>query len=97
MAAADPPPTISTDDDLLTAAEVAQYLKTTERYVWKLGRLGVLPRVVLPGGRLVRFARRDVDAMIASARQTNSAEPEPEQSSRFSRRGRTAVQTSMRF
>jgi excisionase family DNA binding protein len=60
-------------DRLLTAAEVADRLGTTERYVWSLGRRGILPRIVLPGGRLVRFQESDVDAMIAAGRSTEPA------------------------
>ena len=50
---------------LLTAAEVAERLGYTERYVWKLGREGVLPRVKLPGRKYVRFPERDVERFIA--------------------------------
>jgi excisionase family DNA binding protein len=42
-------------DPLLTAAEAAQLLAYTERYVWRLGREGVLPRVKPPGRKYVRF------------------------------------------
>jgi excisionase family DNA binding protein len=60
---------------LLTAAEVAELLGTTERYVWNLGRRGVLPRVILPGGRLVRFEESAVDALIAAGRTAHATEP----------------------
>jgi excisionase family DNA binding protein len=53
---------------LLTAAEVAARLGYTERYVWKLGREGVLPRVKLPGRKYVRFAEADVEHFIHGAR-----------------------------
>ena len=53
---------------LLTAAEVAERLGFTERYVWKLGREGVLPRVKLPGRKYVRFAERDVEQFISDSR-----------------------------
>lgn len=80
---------------LLTAAEVAERLGTTERYVWSLGRRGILARVVLPGGHLVRFMERDVDAMIEEAR---SSEPAPRRRPRRAPRERAATaQTSLRF
>ena len=55
---------------LLTAAEVAERLGYTERYVWKLGREGVLPRIKLPGRKYVRFAESDVEAFVASCRES---------------------------
>ena len=68
---------------LLTAAQVAERLGYTERYVWRLGREGVLPRIKLPGRKYVRFAERDVDRFvvrhrrdaIASARVAAPARP----------------------
>jgi excisionase family DNA binding protein len=82
-------------DRLLTAAEVAERLGTTVRYVWSLGRRGILARVVLPGGRLVRFQESDVDAMIAAGR---SSEPAPRRQPTSNGRGRAATaQISMRF
>jgi excisionase family DNA binding protein len=60
---------------LLTAAEVAELLGTTERYVWSLGRRGVLPRVILPGGRLVRFEESAVDELIAAGRTAETSTP----------------------
>ncbi len=54
---------------LLTAAEVAERLGFTERYVWRLGREGVLPRIKLPGRKYVRFAEEDVVRFIAGARE----------------------------
>jgi excisionase family DNA binding protein len=56
-------------DRLLTAAEVAQRLGYTERYVWRLGREGVLPRVKVPGRKYVRFCERDVERFVAASRQ----------------------------
>ena len=53
---------------LLTAAEVGERLGFTERYVWRLGREGVLPRVKLPGRKYVRFAESDVERLIAGSR-----------------------------
>jgi excisionase family DNA binding protein len=53
---------------LLTAAQVAERLGYTERYVWKLGREGVMPRVKLPGRRYVRFAEEDVERLVRDAR-----------------------------
>jgi hypothetical protein len=53
---------------LLTAAEVAQRLGFSERYVWKLGREGALPRVKLPGND-----RPPLRVVAANSEQ----EPEP--------------------
>ena len=57
------------NERLLTAAEVAERLGFTERYVWRLGREGVLPRIKLPGRKYVRFAEEDVERFIAGARE----------------------------
>lgn len=82
--------------DLLTAADVAELLGTTERYVWSLGRRGVLPRVVLPGGRLVRFTRSDVDDMIAAGRERPGGQPDKSRG-RVWRRLDPGQQTVLRF
>ena len=85
----------TTEDRLLTAAEVAERLGTTERYVWSLGRRGILPRILLPGGRLVRFAQADLDAMIASGR---TAEPASRRRPRaLPKRRHEPAQASFRF
>ncbi len=70
---------------LLTAAEVAERLGFTERYVWRLGREGVLPRIKLPGRKYVRFAEEDVERFIDEARRQptsghrrRTAPPRPE-------------------
>ena len=80
---------------LLTAAEVAQRLGTTERYVWSLGRRGVLPRVILPGGRLVRFEEAAVDAMIAAGRTDEPSKTRA--STPKARRTHSPAQVSFRF
>src|SRR4051812_14515757 len=54
---------------LLTAAEVAERLGYTERYVWRLGREGVLPRIKVPGRKYVRFAEIDVERFVRLSRQ----------------------------
>jgi len=46
---------------------VGERLGYTERYVWRLGRDGVLPRIKLPGRKYVRFAEEDVELFIAGA------------------------------
>ncbi len=58
----------ATTGRLLTAAEVAQRLGVTERYVWRLGREGALPRVKAPGRKYVRFCE-DVERFIRDGRQ----------------------------
>jgi excisionase family DNA binding protein len=60
---------------LLTAAQVAERLGYTERYVWRLGREGVLPRIKLPGRKYVRFAERDVDRFVTRHRRDAVAAP----------------------
>ncbi len=64
---------VETKGRLLTAAEVAERLGYTERYVWKLGREGVLPRVKLPGRKYVRFAEEDVERLVQQGRQASPA------------------------
>jgi len=54
---------------LLTAAEVGERLGYAERYVWKLGREGVLPRIKVPGRKYVRFAEEDVERFVREGRQ----------------------------
>jgi len=54
---------------LLTAAEVAERLGFTERYVWKLGREGALPRVKVPGRKYVRFCEADVEQFVRAGRR----------------------------
>jgi excisionase family DNA binding protein len=67
---------VDTTGRLLTAAQVAERLGYTERYVWKLGREGVLPRVKLPGRRYVRFAEEDVERLVRDARGVAAPRPD---------------------
>src|SRR5947207_2912213 len=60
----------ATHERLLTAAEVAQRLGFTERYVWRRGREGVLPRVKLPGRKYVRFCESDVERFVRDGRRS---------------------------
>ena len=60
-------------EKLLTAAEVAERLGFTERYVWKLGRERALPRVKIPGRKYVRFCEADVERFVREGRR--AAEP----------------------
>lgn len=54
---------VGTDDDLLlTAGEVAEILRCSTRYVWRLGREGALPRVKHPGRKYVLYPRSGVIA-----------------------------------
>lgn len=71
---------------LLTAAEVGERLGYSERYVWKLGREGVLPRVKVPGRKYVRFSEADVDRFVQFGRQMSSSrrtQPRPPLPRRF--------------
>ena len=54
---------------LLTAREVGERLGYTERYVWRLGREGVLPRIKVPGRKYVRFAEEDVERFVRDGRE----------------------------
>ncbi len=66
---------VDTTGRLLTAAQVAERLGYTERYVWKLGREGALPRVKLPGRRYVRFAEEDVERLVRESRVVATPSP----------------------
>jgi excisionase family DNA binding protein len=59
-------------DRLLTAAQVAERLGYSERYVWKLGREGALPRVKLPGRKYVRFVESDVERFVREGRRVSA-------------------------
>jgi predicted DNA-binding transcriptional regulator AlpA len=65
-------------DPLLEASQVAELLGYTERYVWRLGREGLLPRVKLPGRKYVRFPLSGVIAYVESGRSAVRAEPSTE-------------------
>ena len=58
---------------LLTAAEVAKRLGYTERYVWRLGREGTIPRVKVAGRKYVRFCEADVERFVREGRRLSSA------------------------
>ncbi len=60
---------METTGRLLTAGEVAERLGYTERYVWRLGREGVLPRIKVPGRKYVRFAEEDVEQFVREGRE----------------------------
>ena len=55
--------TAAAADRLLTAAEVAELLSMSKRWVEEHARAGEIPHLEL--GRFVRFRREDVDAWIA--------------------------------
>lgn len=61
---------------LLTAAEVGERLGYAERYVWKLGREGVLPRINVPGRKYVCFAEQDVEQSVARKAIGSASAPE---------------------
>jgi excisionase family DNA binding protein len=56
---------------LLTAAEVAKRLGYTERYVWRLGREGTIPRVKVAGRKYVRFC--ELERFVREGRRLSSA------------------------
>jgi excisionase family DNA binding protein len=58
----------TTASGLLTAEQVAAILSVSERYVWRLGRDGELPRVQL--GKYVRFDPADVEAFIEARKES---------------------------
>lgn len=60
---------MATTGRLLTAAEIGERLGYTERYVWRLGREGVLPRIKVPGRKDVRFAEEDVERFVREGRE----------------------------
>lgn len=57
---------MSDDDRLLTAEEVAALLFVPVSWVREHTRAGHVPRVPLPGSRLVRYRREDVLAWVES-------------------------------
>lgn len=82
-------------EELVTAAEAGRMLGVGERYVWRLGREGLLPRVKV-GAKYVRFRRADVvsygeraragsaaTARNARARKSERARPAPGERLRF--------------
>ncbi len=60
---------METTGRLLAAAEVGERLGYPERYVWRLGREGVLPRIKVPGRKYVRFAEEDVEQFVREGRE----------------------------
>lgn len=52
--------------EILTVREVAEYLKLTERTVWRRVVDGTFPAIKIGGA--VRFSRDDIDAALARAR-----------------------------
>ena len=56
-------------DRLLTASEVAEILRVTERYVWRLGREGALERIKPPGRKYVLFPESAVRRYLEEGRR----------------------------
>lgn len=54
----------TSDDDLLTAREVAAIFRVRETTVSAWGRKGRLPRIQAVPGGIVRFRRTDVEALL---------------------------------
>lgn len=52
-------------DELLTAREVAVMFKVSRQTVERWAKVGLLPTVPTPGGKLLRFRRADVLAAAA--------------------------------
>ena len=63
------------DDEMLTAEEVAQIMKTSIKTVRGWVQSGELARVPI-GKREYRIVRRDLNAFIAKRRQQNIVLPE---------------------
>ena len=59
---------------LLRVPEVALMLATSEREVWGMLRRGELPRVSVPGRRMTRVAREDVEQLVQQWRAMSSDE-----------------------
>lgn len=59
------------EEQFETTADVAKRLKASERTVRRYAEAGVLPAIRIGG--LIRFDRRDVDAVLAAARTRRSA------------------------
>lgn len=53
-------------DDLLSPQEVAAILRVTDRTVLRYIEDGVLSGIRLPGGRLWRIRRADVEALLTN-------------------------------
>ncbi len=59
---------------LLRVREVAAVLATSEREVWGMLRRGELPRVSVPGRRMTRVAREDVERLVQQWRAMGNDE-----------------------
>jgi len=70
------------DDDILTIKQVADYLKVTERTLYRLAQEGKIPAFKVGG--TWRFRRGDLDQWIRDQNQTENTRAEAD-----SVRGRT--------
>ena len=59
---------------LLRVREVAALLAVSEREVWAMLRAGELARVKVPGRRLTRVAREDVERLVQRWRARSNDE-----------------------
>ncbi len=59
---------------LLRVREVAALLAVSEREVWAMLRAGELTRVKVPGRRLTRVAREDVERLVQRWRARSNDE-----------------------
>ncbi len=53
-------------DDLITPQAAARILSVTDRTIQRWIKDGHLPATRLPGGRLLRIRRADVDALLGT-------------------------------
>jgi len=62
-------------EDILTLKEVAQYLKVTERTLYRLAQEGRIPAFRV--GASWRFKRADIDAWIEAQKRSGSPAEKP--------------------
>ncbi|MAG71059.1 MAG: hypothetical protein CL471_12325 [Acidobacteria bacterium] len=66
---------------LYRVPDAAVLLGVSEREVWGMLRRGELPKVTIPGRRMTRIARADLEAVVATWR-TGAGEFQPERAER---------------
>lgn len=63
-------PTNPTDNEIMTIGEVADYLKVTERTIYRLAGIKKIPSFKVGGGW--RFSRHDIDKWISEQSSVDS-------------------------